>query len=120
MYKLNKKLKNRNLPFLHVQIQRQASRKAVWAVEIRKSIEKLGEKSKIKCAAIIIINMGNNNLQKTEPKYSTKSFNKTINEKLQQNYGEIYIYILLYICVCKYSICVLRIKLFSSKKLLVI
>ena len=43
MYKLNKKLKNRNLPFLHVQIQRQASRKAVWAVEIRKSIEKLGE-----------------------------------------------------------------------------
>ena len=98
MYKLNKKLKNRNLPFLHVQIQRQASRKAVWAVEIRKSIEKLGEKSKIKCAAIIIINMGNNNLQKTEPKYSTKSFNKTINEKLQQNYGEIYIYII-YMCV---------------------
>ena len=54
MYKLNKKLKNRNLPFLHVQIQRQASRKAVWAVEIRKSIEKLGEKSKtIKCACKI-------------------------------------------------------------------
>ena len=69
MFKLNKKLKNRNLPILHVQIQRQASRKAVWAVEIRKSIEKLGEKSKIKCAAII--NMGN--LQKTEP---TKSFDK--------------------------------------------
>ena len=101
MYKLNKKLKNRNLPFLHVQIQRQASRKAVWAVEIRKSIEKLGEKSKIKCAAIIIIiNMGNNNLQKTEPKYSTKSFNKTINEKLQQNYGEIYN---IYMCVSKVS-----------------
>ena len=70
MFKLNKKLKNRNLPFLHVQIQRQASRKAVWAVEIRKSIEKLGEKSKIKCAAIsimIIIIMIWAKLQKTEP-----------------------------------------------------
>ena len=45
MYKLNKKLKNRNLPFLHVQIQRQASWEAIWAVEIRKSIEKLGTKN---------------------------------------------------------------------------
>ena len=46
MYKLNKKLKNRNLPFLHVQIQRQASRKAVWAVGNKKIDRKIRRKIK--------------------------------------------------------------------------
>ena len=40
------KIKFEDLPFLHVQVQRQASWEAVWAVEIRKSVEKLGTKSK--------------------------------------------------------------------------